>query len=146
MSDILPAEVIQAFKTSHNLAVGITGIDVTIFVPTNSTALESLDAFRTQEDRTYIEIPTRAFILWNPSQAELRKYNIFTEDNIPILCHLVTDLNFKIEVDSYLVVPIEYVPNSLTTNQFDIINNAVPNLHDKLIFKTFTLAPRRKLI
>lgn len=144
MSNMIPRSTIDALKRMHNVILGSVGINVTLYIPTNSTTLESLDPFKTIQDRVYTTVETTAFINWSPDQVQLKKLNLYNEDDIPILCHLPNDFNVQIETDSYLTVPVEQVPRNITVNEFEIVNKKIPNMHDTVIFPVFVLVPRRK--
>jgi hypothetical protein len=141
---MIPRSTIDALKRMHNVILGSVGINVTLYIPTNSTTLESLDPFKTIQDRVYTTVETTAFINWSPDQVQLKKLNLYNEDDIPILCHLPNDFNVQIETDSYLTVPVEQVPRNITVNEFEIVNKKIPNMHDTVIFPVFVLVPRRK--
>lgn len=144
MSNILPSATIKALRKSHNVVLDVYGIDVTLFLVTNLDSIENLDAYQTVEDRTYNEVATKAFIEWKPNQYRLRKLGLYTEDELPIICHLPNSLG-NIPIGSYLVVPITYLPDDAgDTDQFEIVNQAMPNLHDQEPFLTYRITPKRK--
>jgi hypothetical protein len=143
MSSILPKETVNAFRRSQNTILKSIGIEVTLYVPMNAMNLEGLEVFKTTEDRMYKKFSVMAFINWSPNSAQLKKLNLFSEEDLPILCHLPNDIAKEIQVDSYISVPIEHVPTNYTVTEFDIVNKKIPNMHDAVVFPVYLLAPRR---
>jgi hypothetical protein len=143
MSRMLPESTIQAFRTAHNVVVGVMGVDVLLFRAKNSTAIEPLDAYQMTTDRTFECEPTQAFFEWKPEQYRLRKLGLYTEGELPIICHLKQEL--YVPIGSYIKVGIENIPiNTFDTEEFEIISSAVPNVHERMVFQIYKVAPRRR--
>jgi hypothetical protein len=140
---MLPEATIQAYRKAHNVIVGIMGIEVKLYRAKNSTALEPLDAYVTTDDRTFTPVVTHVFFEWKPDQYRLRKLGLYTENELPILCHI--EQQYDVPIGSYMKVPIENIPaNQFDTEEFEVISSAVPNIHDRMIFSIYKVAPRRK--
>ena len=153
MSKIIPQQLVDALRNNFDVTMDVTGIDVTLYIPTNLNALEDNDIYTTPTDHSYDEFSVQAFIEWSPGTQRLRKLSLHTEKDIPIICWLpnrienddgsYTILNTSIQ--SYIRVPIQFIPqNNLTDNdEFEIIDSLARNFHDSIILRPWKLAPRR---
>ena len=143
MSRMIPEGTVQALRKAHNVIVGVMGIEVLLYMAKNSTALEPLDAYVTTDDRTFTQVITNVFFEWKPDQYRLRKLGLYTEGELPILCHI--EQLYDVPIGSYMKVAIENIPeNTFDTEEFEVISSAVPNIHDRMIFSIYKVAPRRK--
>ena len=143
MSNILPARTIAALRNQQNVTLDIYGIDVTLFMSNNNTAVEDYDAYGNASDLTFTELSTKVFIEWKPSIYKLRKLGLFTGDDLPIICHIPNDIG-TIPIGSYITVPITYLPSDvIDTDKFEIVNAAIPNLHDSEIYQSYRIIPKR---
>lgn len=146
MSKILPYETIAAYRNAHNVVLGVYGIDVTLYLANNLTDVENLDAYQTQDDITYTSISTQVFIDWKPSQNKLRKLGLYNEGDLPILCHIPNSIDVPIK--SYLKIPVQFLPQNSSgdqtvVNEFEIVNRAIPHIHNIEIFQTYSIVPKR---
>ena len=139
---MLPIQIANALRNSNNVALQTYGIQVTLWLSTNDTAVENLDDYQTPADYTYNAIPTRCWIEWSPNIYRLRKLGLFNEKDLPGLVHF--DNRIEITRYSYIEVPITFLPiNQKDTQQYEIIDQAIPNLADIDIKRVYKIAPRR---
>lgn len=141
MSRMVPQETINVLRDFNDVSVELYGIDVKLFVPNNSTANESLDAYVTPKDISYTGIATKVFIEWSPDARRLRKLGIYMEDETPIIGWFKNIPDVRI--GTYIQVPIQYVPGVLNVDEFDVVDIKLKGLYDAEILKAYKLAPRR---
>lgn len=154
MSKILPQQTVDALRQQVDLSLDSYGIDVELYIPTNLTDIEPLDAFTANSDITYTKYTCQAFIDWKPSNIyRLRKLGLFIEGNdIPILCwmprYVLNSQNqpvqVSIEIRSYIRVAPQFIPNNFAgVEEYDIVDVVTRGLHDSMISTAYRLAPRR---
>jgi len=144
MSKLIPQQVVDVVKTFNDLAIGLVGIDCTLYIPTNLTAIESEDMYVCPtEDITYRRWNDQlVWIEWFAKDiVRLRKLGIFTENEIPILARFKNDP--EVIMGSYIKVPIKYIPEKYNTDEFEVIDVIVNNTYDNEIYRWYKLAARR---
>ena len=146
MSKLLPQQVIDVVKTFNDLAIGLVGIDCTLYIPTNLTAIESKDMYETTVDITYKTwYNQQVWIEWSGKNVQrLRKLGVFVEGETPIL------VRFKnipeVTLRSYIKLPVQYIPETYNTDEFEITDVVISNTYDNEIYRWYKLAPKRDKI
>jgi len=158
MSKLIPRATIDALRQNVNISLDVAGIDCTVYIPTNLSfgVAEKLDVWDTPDDLTYLSYSGMVFIDWSPKVRRLKQLGLFVEGSTPILAkfpHKLTPLTgsgagIEIEVDiikkSYFRISPEFVPSDYAgTEDFEIVDIALPNFHDAIILKEYLIAPRR---
>ena len=143
MSGLLPNQTITAFRGFSDLAVDLYGIECTLYVPTNLTALEPNDAYTNTADITYRKYDSqKVWIKWASKDLHrLRKLGVFSENETPIIAYFK---NFpEVTIQSYIKVSIEYIPGTFNTDEFEIVDLLMKGTYGSEILKPVKLAPRR---
>jgi len=151
MSKILPHTVVNVFRKQMDVAMSIYGIDCTLYVPNNMDEVEELDVYVKPSDYTYDLYYATAFIEWNPNIHRLRKLGVFAEDESPMIARFgafQTTEHYQIDrveiiPGSYIEVPIQFVPESMDTTQFEVVDVQLEAVHDAVSVKMWKLVPRR---
>jgi hypothetical protein len=143
MSGIIPRETVDIMRSFNDLGVRLYGIRCTLFVPTNLTALEPNDAYTCPEDITYKRHNDVAvWIEWHAKNiVKLRKLGFFAEGEAPIVARF-QNLP-EVTINSYIKVETAYIPDSLDTDEFELVDVIMTNTYDSEIFRYYKLAPRR---
>ena len=143
MSKILPQQVIEVVKTFNDLAIGLIGIDCTLYIPTNLTAVEYKDMYETTTDFTYKTwYNQQVWIEWAGKNVQrLRKLGVFVEGETPILARFKN--NPEVTLRSYIKLPIQYIPETYNTDEFEVVDVIVNNTYDNEIYRWYKLAPKR---
>jgi hypothetical protein len=152
---MIPRRTIDVMRTYVDVSLSAYGIDCSLFIPTTDSynTAEKLDVFSKPSDLSFTEYSTKVFIEWTPSTYRLKKFGVFTEDNLPILVWFGNKAtpdgeDDEIEVDiikgSYFSVDLEFIPDDYEdTSQFEILQPIIKGMHDAVVVKGFTAAPRR---
>ena len=156
MSLLLPKQTIDVLRGFVDLSLEAYGIDCTLYIPTTTSfnEAEKLDVFATPDDLDYIEYPlTKVFIVWNPNKKKLRKFGIFTEDEIPVLCwfpNKATPEGSDGEVDidvikgSYFRINTEFIPGNFADyEEYEIVDPLIKGMQDKVVLQVYKVVPRR---
>ena len=144
MSGIIPPRLVQVVRTFNDFGVDIYGIECTLYVPTNLTALEPNDIYTAPADILYKQYEfQKVWITWFvPDLHRLRKLGVFAENETPILARFK---NFPdVTIQSYIKVESQYIPDSFDTDEFEVVDVMMKNMYDHEIYRTYKLAPRRK--
>lgn len=143
MSGIIPDPTINLFRDFNDLAVGLYGIDCTLYVPTNLTCLEPNDAYTSPDSIKYQRYSRQKVRLtWAEKNLHrLRKLGIFSEDEAPIIAYFK---NFpEVTIQSYIQVEVRYIPNSFDVDEFEVVDVLMKGTYDAEILRPYKLAPRR---
>lgn len=152
MSKIIPQELVTALRNNHDVSMDVMGIDVQLYVPTNLDALDDLDIYNKPTDTDFDLYPVvPAFIEWSPGTQRLRKLSIYTEKDIPIICWLPNRIQNPDEswtvlptsIKSYIRVPVQFIPDTVDVDEFEIIDSLARNFHDSIVNRPWKIAPRR---
>lgn len=151
MSRILPQSTVDALRKYTDVAVDVYGIDCSLWLPTNAATVEAYDDYAKPADYTNATYTTRVFIDWSPNKFKLRALGVFNENELPIIgyfSHTIKDVAgnpvpIDILIGSYIKIDTQYVPDTIDTEYFDVVDVVVPGMHEKLVTKAFKLAPRR---
>ena len=144
MSGIIPNATMNVFRDFSDLAVGLFGIDCTLYVPNNLTTLESNDAYTSPAAITYQQYAgQKVRITWAEKNVHrLRKLGIFAENETPIIAYFK---NFpEVTIQSYIEVPVRYIPDIFDTDLFEIVDVLMKGTYDSEIIRPFKLAPFRR--
>jgi len=158
MSDMIPQATLNVLRHAVNVSIQLYGIDCTLYVPTNLDDIDLNTIYNVNKGVEYNSFETRVFIEWSPDTKRLRKLGLYMEDSIPIICWLKNDQGQTCNNDqetpftmpdtlihSYIQVPIQYIPNcTWDTDEFEIVDIIIKNMHDAEILNCFKLAPRRR--
>jgi len=142
MSKMIPQATVDVLRNNNDISVDIYGIACTLYIPTNMNSVEQLDAYENPNSYSYTEYTNQLVVLvWSPNSKQLRKLGIFTEDDIPLLCWFKNDP--EVIVRSYIKVPLQYIPDSMDTDEFVIEDVIIRGMHDKVALKCYKAVPRR---
>jgi len=124
--------------------VDIYGIDCTLYIPNNLTALEGNDAYTDPDTITYTEYTDqKIWIEWHAKDIiKLRKLGMFTENEAPITGWMKNSP--VVTIRSYVVVSIRYVPSQYATDKFEVVDNIMQSTYSSEVLRRFKLAPLRK--
>ncbi len=157
MSKLIPRRTIDAIRNAVDVGLGVTGIDCTLYVPTEQSFLdaEKLDIYSKPADYVYTSYSTTVGIKWSTNVYELKKLGLFVEGQTPILVqfgfHAVAlegsqaGQTVSINVTRYCYFRIEPEfsnENYEGVSEFQIVN-AATKLHDASLARIFSAAPRR---
>lgn len=152
MSRMIPPETVAALRKFNDISVDNYGIDCTLYVPTNADAIDAIDVYATPADVTYTTyLNQTVLMLWAPNQKMLRKLNIFTEDELPILAFFKNtykdvagnDVPLQVIIGSYVVIPFNFVPSTYETAEFEVVDIIIRHAHDATVTLAYKMAPRR---
>lgn len=141
MSKILPQRVVETLKMFNDISVDIYGIECFLFVPNNNTTNEPNDVYSVPSDFNYDAVKTQVFIDWKPNMKMLRKFGLFAEKEVPIICWFKN--NPEIKLGSYIKINIEYIPDQFDQDEFEIADILIANMHDAPVVRAYKIVPRR---
>lgn len=144
MSSILPLAIINALRNSNNVAVQAYGIQATLYLATNDTAVENLDDYQNAgTDYLFNIMPVLVWIEWSPNSYRLRKLGLFVkESDMPIIVHF--DNRIEVTRYSYLTIPVTFLPtNQKDAQQFEIVDQQIAQFADVDVKRTYAMVPRR---
>lgn len=156
----LPKQTINVLRGFVDLSLDAYGIDCALYIPTTASAneAEKLDVFAAPEDLEYTEYSCKVFIVWNPGKSKLRKFGIFTEDEIPMLCWFPNKARIidesgsaygdSVEIDitrkSYFTISTEFIPEDFSDfEEFVIIDPIIKGMQEKVVLQVYKCVPRR---
>jgi hypothetical protein len=141
--NILPDATLNVLRTFNNIAVDVYGIDCTLYVPNNLNTIESADMYTASGDVTYDTYEDqKIWIEWSPKEIErLRKTGIFAEGEAPILGWFKNDP--IVTLKSYVKIPVRYIPDTYTTDEFEVVNVVLRGTYNAEVYRCFKMAPRR---
>lgn len=155
---MLPRESIDQLRNYVDISLSGYGVDCTLYIPTNTSYsdAEKLDVFATPSDYSFLSYTAKVFINWTPNIWKLKKLGLFTEGQVPILAYLPnkvialegSEAGDEVSVDitphSYVRILPEYIPDDQKgVEEFEIVNIGTPNIQDAIIYKIYSLVPRR---
>lgn len=152
MSRMIPRESIDVLRNFVTVSLDNYGIDCTLYIPSNDSTVEQYDAYAKPSDYTHTAYTTKVFIEWGPSAYRLKKLGLFTEEDVPMVCWFgnkaTNESDELVDVDiiigSYFRLTPEFIPDNYEgIEEFELINNVVKNMHDAVVVKGFSAAPRR---
>jgi len=153
MSCLLPQELIDQVRHQTDVAVRMYGIDCTIFIPTNLNEIDENTVYTTYEEYTYIAYAAKVFVEWSPNQQRLRQLGLHMEKELPIIAWFENKFYIEgasdpeIDVDiiqgSYFVLGIQFIPDRMDTEEFEIVDLIIKGMLDKVTLKAYKIAPRR---
>lgn|GEM_PF-6239061 len=156
MSRLIPRETVDAIRHMTDVILDYAGIDCELYIPTvgSYNEAEKLDVYSTPEDYEYIGYSTKVFINWHPNTYQLKKLGLYTEDSLPILVRFGnkaillggsdTLVDIDVVIRSYFKISPEFIPNNYQgVSEFEVVNVAVQGLHDAVLTKLYSCAPRR---
>ena len=143
MSKIIPRGVVNVMRTFNDLRIELYGIDCTIYVPTNLTALESNDIYTSPADIEYKgHYNQKVWIEWYAKDLyKLRKLGIFSEHEAPITAWF--KLMPEVTIGSYFKVESRFIPEKYDTDEFEVVDVVLKNTYDNEIYRRYKIAPRR---
>jgi len=141
MGRLIPQESIEAFRQFNNLSVENFGIDCQLFVVNDTTRMEPNDVYSKVTDATYCASQTQVFIDWRPDHKMLRKFGLFTEGELPIICWFKN--NPDVVLGSYIKIDMQYVPKNFDRDEFEIVDVLIRGIYDAIVLNAYKLAPRR---
>lgn len=148
MSRMIPEDTVRALACAHDHIVDLYGIECTLYIPTNSDAVDQLNVYNEPSDYSFKEYTDqRVYIIWSPDTRGLRKLGIFTEADIPLLAFFKNDP--RVVVGSYFRVSITYLPDTgenedqVDTDEFEVVDMLLRHMHDNEITRAYKCAPRR---
>jgi hypothetical protein len=152
---MIPRRTIDALRTFNDVSVDIYGIDCDLYVP-SAVVLNTEETFdiygEDSQMPSYTHYAAKVWIEWSPEGRRLRKYGLDMEKEVPILARFaeqaindsLVEVNVDITIHSYIKVATEYVPNNVSdTDEFEMVDILVGNMHDAIVSKIYKLAPRR---
>lgn len=158
MSKLVPRRTIDAIRNAVDVAMDVIGIDCTLYIPTNVSfdIANKLDVYSIPADLTYLSYSALVYLNWSPNVYKLKKLGLFTEGRLPILARFGnkatpltgsnagTAIEVDIPIRSYFRMSPEFVPSDYAgTEEFEIVNEAIDGMHDAILTKMFSVAPRR---
>jgi len=158
MSLMIPRESIDQLRNYTDISLSAYGIDCTLYIPTNTSYsdAEKLDVFVTPEDYSFLSYTAKVFISWIPNIWLLKKLGLYVEGQKPILAYLPNratalggseegeEVEINIVQHSYIKMLPEYIPDDQSgVEEYEIINIGTPHIHDAVINRVYSLAPRR---
>lgn len=158
MSRMVPRESIDQLRNYVDISLTSYGIDCTLYIPTDTSygEVEKLDVFAKPGDYSYLSYSAKVFINWMPNIWRLKKLGLFVEGQVPILAYFGnkatalegSEAGEEVDVDvvlhSYIRIEPEFIPsNQKDVEEFEIVNMGTPNMQDAVLYKVFSLVPRR---
>ena len=145
MSGLIPEETIRVLRLFNDLSVDLYGITCTLYVPTNTTTVESMDAY-TQDHYTFQVYPqVPVWIEWAAKDLKrLRKMGIFMEYEGEMAIIAWFKNTPEIILNSYIKLETKYIPDTYTDiDEFEIVEVIMKSTYDNEIYRCFRIAPRR---
>lgn len=150
---MLPFSVVNVLREYADVSIGLYGINCLLFIPVNLDVVDDLGVYARPADFEYAEYETQIWIEWSPDTHRLRKLGIFAENESPMIARLASSAksvesgeeieDIEVVPRSYVKIPIQYVPDSIETDEFELVNTNIPHMHDAVAVKLWKLAPRR---
>lgn len=157
MSKLIPRRTIDAVRNMVDVALDIIGIECTIYIPTNISygEAEKLDIWAEDANYEYTSYSGMVFIEWKASTTKLKQLGLFVEGGLPILARFGNKLTalegssvgveaeVDIPIQSYFKIDPEYIPEDYSGEEHFKIVNISTKLHDAVLTKVYSIAPRR---
>lgn len=141
MSDMIPQATVDALRQQADISVRLWGIDIELFLPTNFDALDQGNPYVKPGDWKFVKQSSRAFIEWSPNIHKLKRFGVFTEDDLPIIAWFPSQP--EVIIGSYIRVPLQYVPATVDTDEFDVTDPLIKSMHDAVALSCYKIVPRR---
>jgi len=144
MSMAIPAGVLNVVKTFNDLGVKVFGVPCTLFVPNNLTAVEPKDAYTAPLDITYRQYDNiLVWLTWFEKDVHrLRKLGVFAEGETPSFARFANTP--EVRIHSFIKLESKYIPESLDTDEFELVDVLMPNTYAEEIFRYYKIAPFRR--
>jgi len=153
----IPQRTVDVLRQHLDIVLLAVGIPCQLFIPTDASyaTAEKKDIFSTPADYSHDQYSANCWVEWNPSTYRLKKLGLFTEETLPILVwfgHQATNqsgevVNVDIVQHSYFKLNAQYIPGNFTeAEEFEIVNIGVRGMHDAMVLKSYSAAPRRKQV
>lgn len=151
MSRIVPQAVTDSIRSFNDLCVTNYGIPCTLSVLKNPEIVDSKDVYTKPSDFTFEQFETLVFIEWSLNHKRLKFLGIFVEGETPLVAwfrNKIVDLNgieqdVTIPVGSKFKIPLQFIPSSTDSDEFEIIDVVIKALHDSVALKLYKIAPLR---
>lgn len=153
MSKMIPLSVVRVLRDYADVSVGLFGIDCILFIPNNLNVVDDLGVYARPQDITYEEYTAQLFIDWHPNVHRLRKLGVFSEDESPMIARMSSKaksvesgeeiVNVEVVPRSYVKIPIQYIPNDIDIDEFELVNVHIEGMHDAEVVRMWKLVPRR---
>lgn len=141
MSTQLPKSIIEALRTNNDISVNTFGYDCELYIPNNLEEVESRDIYAKPSDSTFDSSHEKVFLTFSPTIKQLQRLGIFTEDSIPIVAWFRNDP--EIVIGSWFKLNVEYIPNVLDSEEFEITDVVVPGASNLIALRYYSVVPRR---
>jgi hypothetical protein len=115
--------------------------------------IDDLGVFVEPTDFTYNIYTAQIYVEWNPNIHRLRKLGFFAENESPMVARFAStavdvdesgvDVKVEIVPKSYVQIPIQFIPDQLDTNEFELVDTKITGVHDAVAVKLWQLVPRR---
>jgi len=145
---LLPIDTINVYRNTIDRVVDIYGFSCELFIPKLQVInqRETLDVYRetpflNEESKFQPAIETKTFIEWKPDSKRLRRFGIFTEDDLPIVGWF-KNLDMLCR-NSYIKIPINYIQGEWGSDEFELVDQLVKNMYNAAAVCCWRLAPRR---
>jgi len=151
MSLMIPQEVVDAYRQFNDFSVTVYGLDCTLHIPTNFDSVLQKDAYAEPSDYEYSDYTTQVIVEWSPNASRLKSLGMFQEGELPMIAYFPNKIQDENEVyqdvdvikGSWFEVGMQYIPSSLDTDSFEIIDVIIPKKQDAIIYQMYKIAPRR---
>jgi len=150
---MIPYTVVNVLREFVDISIDLYGIECSLFIPNNLDEVDDLGVYAEPTDITYDEYTSMIWVEWSPNMHRLRKLGIFAEDESPMIARLgstATSVSSGQEVEdvevvprSYVQIPMQYVPDDMDTDEFELVNVQIEATHDAIAVKMWKLVPRR---
>lgn len=147
MSNMIPRETIDVMRNFNDVTIDIYGIACTLYIPSNIASVDLANIYTINQQPTFSAgFASKVFIEWKPDQKRLQKMGVYSENETPMIAYFKQLPNgiITLPIKSYFTLPLEYVPTTIDTDQFEIIDVIINKMHDAVIAKAYKIAPRRK--
>lgn len=141
MSNQIPQSTVDLIRVMNDISVENYGYDCILYLPTNLDVAEAKDMYMKPSDIEYQSTNTKVFIQWSPNNKMLRKLGLFVEDELPILAWFKNE--FEVVKGSYISLDFQYIPFSIDTDKFNIVDEIIRGMGDKVALRCYKIAPRR---
>lgn len=151
MSRIIPQAITNSLRSFNDLCVTNYGIPCTLFKLKNPEIVDSKDVYTKPSDFIFEQFETLVWIEWSPNHKRLKFLGIFVEGETPLVAwfrNKIIDLNgieqdVTIPVGSKFKIPLQFIPSSTDSDEFEIIDVVIKALHDSVVLKLYKIAPLR---
>jgi hypothetical protein len=141
---LLPLRTINTIRDNINTCIDVAGFECDLFILNNVRAQEQ-DIYGESPAAKYNgPIATKVWVEWKPDQRRLRKLGIFVEGQTPLIAWIKNNKEFpEITANSYFNVPINYAPNDVKCENFELVDRLVRNMYNAIVVECWKIAPLR---